>query len=107
MKKVIAILKNDIRSIFSHVLIFVIFAGVCFLPALYAWCNIYSNWDPYAMNALRECVAGFYGNRYLMNLGILLLFAVLFMLIGVICHVLNRGMHHKIEEVKAKTDLMI
>ena len=62
---------------------------------------------PYAMNALRECVAGFYGNRYLMNLGILLLFAVLFMLIGMICHVLNRGMHHKIEEVKAKTDLMI
>lgn len=48
MKKVIAILKNDIRSIFSHVLIFVIFAGVCFLPALYAWCNIYSNWDPYS-----------------------------------------------------------
>ncbi|MBQ1546906.1 MAG: YhgE/Pip domain-containing protein [Lachnospiraceae bacterium] len=36
-------LKNLMKSFFA----LVIAIGVCFLPALYAWCNIYSNWDPY------------------------------------------------------------
>ena len=36
-------LKNLSKSFFALVIVI----GVCFLPALYAWCNIYSNWDPY------------------------------------------------------------
>ena len=36
-------LKNLLHSFFA----LVIAIGVCFLPALYAWLNIYSNWDPY------------------------------------------------------------
>ena len=26
----------------------VIAVGLCILPSLYAWFNIYANWDPYA-----------------------------------------------------------
>lgn len=40
-------LKNLSKSFFALVIVI----GVCFLPALYAWCNIYSNWDPYGNTA--------------------------------------------------------
>ena len=38
---------NDLKHVISNFFILVIVVGVCILPALYAWCNIYSNWDPY------------------------------------------------------------
>lgn len=28
-------------------LVLIIVIGLCVLPALYAWFNIYANWDPY------------------------------------------------------------
>jgi putative membrane protein len=31
----------------QHFFVLVIVGGLCLLPALYAWFNIYSNWDPY------------------------------------------------------------
>ena len=39
---------TDIKNLFRSFFALVITIGVCFLPALYAWLNIYSNWDPYA-----------------------------------------------------------
>ena len=48
MKVIKTIFKNDIKSIFSNVFVFAIFVGVCLIAALYAWANIYSNWDPYS-----------------------------------------------------------
>ena len=48
MNTIKKIFKNDIKSVFSNFFVLVIFLGVCFIPALYAWCNIYSNWDPYS-----------------------------------------------------------
>ena len=41
------IFKDDMRNLIKHLFALIIIIGVCFLPALYAWFNIYSNWDPY------------------------------------------------------------
>ena len=48
MRNIFTILKTDIRNICSHFFPLVIAVGLCALPALYAWFNIYANWDPYA-----------------------------------------------------------
>ena len=48
MKNILAIFKADVRGIVKNVLALIIIIGLCILPSLYAWFNIYSNWDPYA-----------------------------------------------------------
>lgn len=47
MKNVRRIFCDDILSLAKNFFALVIVIGICFLPALYAWFNIYSNWDPY------------------------------------------------------------
>lgn len=47
MKTVKQIFCDDIISLSKNFFALVIAIGVCFLPALYAWFNIFSNWDPY------------------------------------------------------------
>ena len=41
------IFTTDIRRISNNVVAVVIIMGLSILPALYAWFNIFSNWDPY------------------------------------------------------------
>lgn len=41
------IIKDDIRVVTHNLFALIIAIGICILPALYAWFNIYSNWDPY------------------------------------------------------------
>lgn len=48
MKKIFRILKHDVKSVSKNMIIFVVIIGITILPALYAWFNIASNWDPYA-----------------------------------------------------------
>lgn len=48
MKKIIAIFKDDVQGLRKNILALVIALGICVLPSLYGWFNIYSNWDPYA-----------------------------------------------------------
>ena len=48
MKKIIGIFKGDLKSITKNLIIFVVVIGISILPALYAWFNIASNWDPYS-----------------------------------------------------------
>lgn len=48
MKNILAIFKADVRGLVKNVLALIIIIGLCILPSLYAWFNIYSNWDPYA-----------------------------------------------------------
>ena len=38
---------SDLKAIFSHFFSVVIIIAVLVIPALYAWVNIYANWDPY------------------------------------------------------------
>ncbi|SEA86000.1 putative membrane protein [Pseudobutyrivibrio sp. ACV-2] len=47
MKNIWKIFVDDILSLVKNFFALVIVIGICFLPALYAWFNIYSNWDPY------------------------------------------------------------
>ncbi len=47
MKNILEIFKNDLKGIVQNILVLVIVLGLCALPALYAWFNIYANWDPY------------------------------------------------------------
>lgn len=48
MKKILAIFHADIRSIITNWTILIVVLGLLFLPALYAWLNIKSSWDPYS-----------------------------------------------------------
>jgi putative membrane protein len=41
------IFLDDMKHLLRNFLVLVIILGVSVLPALYAWLNIYSNWDPY------------------------------------------------------------
>ncbi|MBR1457132.1 MAG: YhgE/Pip domain-containing protein [Oscillospiraceae bacterium] len=47
MKNVFKIFFSDIKAIVTHFFALVIILAVLVLPALYAWVNIYANWDPY------------------------------------------------------------
>lgn len=47
MKMILKIVRTDIKALFTHFFVLVIALGLSVLPALYAWFNIYSNWDPY------------------------------------------------------------
>ncbi|MEE0960166.1 MAG: YhgE/Pip domain-containing protein [Lachnospiraceae bacterium] len=42
------IFKRDMKNLVTNIFAFLIAGGLCFIPSLYAWFNIYSNWDPYA-----------------------------------------------------------
>ncbi len=47
MTNILKIISNDMKGLVRNKLAFVLALGVCVLPSLYAWFNIYSNWDPY------------------------------------------------------------
>ena len=48
MKTILDIFKNDIRSIVRFFFVLIIVLALGTIPSLYAWINIYANWDPYA-----------------------------------------------------------
>lgn len=48
MNNIIHIFKSDLNGLKKNFFAMVIVGGLCILPSLYAWFNIYSNWDPYA-----------------------------------------------------------
>lgn len=51
MSNVIKIFLTDARRISQNVVAVVIIMGLSILPSLYAWFNIFSNWDPYGPDA--------------------------------------------------------
>lgn len=48
MNTIFRIFKHDIKGICRNMFALIIAGGLCIIPSLYAWFNIYSNWDPYA-----------------------------------------------------------
>ena len=48
MKNIMFIFKRDMKNLVTNIFALLIAGGLCFIPSLYAWFNIYSNWDPYA-----------------------------------------------------------
>ena len=47
MKTTAKIFSRDIKKIFTNSMAIVLAVGIALLPSLYAWFNIYANWDPY------------------------------------------------------------
>lgn len=51
MKKIGLVFLSDLKRLSSNVVAIVIIMGLSIIPALYAWFNILSNWDPYGPDA--------------------------------------------------------
>ena len=47
MKNILRITKRDFKKIFTNSMAIILVVGLSLLPSLYAWFNIYNNWDPY------------------------------------------------------------
>ncbi len=47
MQNIRKIFFRDVAALLKNPFALIIAGGLCILPALYAWFNIYSNWDPY------------------------------------------------------------
>lgn len=62
---------------------------------------------PYAMNAMRESVAGTYGMEYQKDIFVLLLYAVISLIIGLALAIPFRKMNHVIEKSKHQSGVMI
>ena len=51
MKNILNIMKHDLRKITGSVVAIITVMGLCIVPCLYAWFNIFSNWSPYESDA--------------------------------------------------------
>ncbi|MBE5854080.1 MAG: YhgE/Pip domain-containing protein [Lachnospiraceae bacterium] len=51
MRNILRVFRTDAGRIANNVVGFVVIMGLCVLPSLYAWFNIFSNWDPYGESA--------------------------------------------------------
>lgn len=47
MKNILKIFKRDVKNIFTNSMAIILAVGIALLPSLYAWFNIFANWDPY------------------------------------------------------------
>ncbi len=47
MRNIFSVFKHDIASLVRHFFALAVIIAITLLPSLYAWLNIYSNWDPY------------------------------------------------------------
>lgn len=47
MRNIWKIINMDAHRIFSSVVVLVVLMGLCVVPCLYSWFNVFSNWDPY------------------------------------------------------------
>ena len=75
------------------------------LPQVYQ--NIYIFFPfPYAINAMRETVAGMYGSAYITNLAQLMIFAVAALVIGLVIRIPFMKINHFVEERMEDTGMM-
>ena len=54
MINIFRVFLSDVKRLSSNVVAIVIIMGLSIIPALYAWFNIMSNWDPYGENATSQ-----------------------------------------------------
>ena len=74
MNNIKRIFKDDIRKVTHNLFALVVALGICILPALYAWFNIYSNWDPYGNTSNLDLAAvsldkGYFDDGEYINVG--------------------------------------
>ena len=51
MKNIWSIFTGDLKRLIKNPFALIIAIGLCIIPSLYAWFNIYANWDPYSNTA--------------------------------------------------------
>lgn len=51
MKQIVRVWRGDLRRVTASVVAIVTLLGLCVIPCLYAWFNIFSNWSPYEAEA--------------------------------------------------------
>lgn len=57
MNLIFKLFCSDIKGLVKNLFALIVAGGLCIIPSLYAWFNIYSNWDPYGnTNAIRIAV---------------------------------------------------
>lgn len=57
MNLIFKLFCSDVKGLVKNLFALIIAGGLCIIPSLYAWFNIYSNWDPYGnTNAIRIAV---------------------------------------------------
>lgn len=54
MSNIFKIFISDVKRISRNVVAVVVIMGLSILPSLYAWFNIFSNWDPYGESATSQ-----------------------------------------------------
>lgn len=69
MKKIFQIYLADLKRISTNVVAIVIIMGLGIIPALYAWFNIMSNWDPYGEEATSQMHIAVYSEDGGMSIG--------------------------------------
>ena len=47
MRTIVKIMRKDLQRMTASVVAIVTLMGLCIIPCLYAWFNIFSNWSPY------------------------------------------------------------
>lgn len=47
MKNIFKIYGRDLKKIFTNSMAIILAVGIAVIPSLYAWFNIFANWDPY------------------------------------------------------------
>ena len=60
MITIFRVFLSDMKRLRSNVVAIVIIMGLAIIPALYAWFNIMSNWDPYGPSATSQMKVGVY-----------------------------------------------
>lgn len=51
MKNILNIGRHDLKKVTGSVVAMITMMGLCIVPCLYAWFNIFSNWSPYEADA--------------------------------------------------------
>ena len=51
MRNILNIIRYDLRKCTSSIVAIITIMGLCIIPCLYAWFNIFSNWAPYEVEA--------------------------------------------------------
>lgn len=70
MKNILKLFASDIKRLFQNFFALVIIIGLCIIPSLYAWFNIYSNWDPYSNTSNIQIAVATEDTGYTLDSGI-------------------------------------
>lgn len=69
MKNIWSIFTGDVKRLIKNPFALIIAIGLCIIPSLYAWFNIYANWDPYANTSNIKIAAVSEDKGYIMQDG--------------------------------------